>query len=278
MSQQDHNQTRTSMFLGRKISVMQSGIPRREQLLGKSPAIQYQNRDIINNQQFVLLQRLLPRHLLESLMKSVWFRRRLNCGQTLKRSDLQQLIRAAAKSECNWDTVLGDHINLADRHLLQYWVLQPLFDWWLRLLEPEIELWFIELDQLQIQERQLRAKVHFWQQVENVSPQCREQHHQEVISLQTALNQRKQLLEKQLLTAEIQANEAWPNWFTGLDALQTSGDLTAFTPVPEALSPCWSWLTTLEYDSASAIHLQQWLYTRVLCLPQDSFYWQSTTT
>ncbi|TNH45354.1 T3SS regulon anti-activator ExsD domain-containing protein [Photorhabdus luminescens] len=278
MSQQEHNQTRTSMFLGRKISVMQSGIPRRDQLLGKSSAIQYQNRDVINSQQFILLQRLLPRHLLESLMKSVWFRRRLNCGQALRRDDLQQLIRAAAEPECDWNKVLGDRINLADRHLLQHWVLQPLFDWWLRLLEPEIDFWFTEFDQLQIQERQLRAKAHFWQQAESISSQCREQHHQEVISLQTALNQRKQLLEKLLLTTETQAREAWPNWFTGLDVLQAGGDLTAFTPVPEALSSCWAWLTALEHDSESAIHLQKWLCARVLCLPQDSFYWQSTTT
>ncbi|NRN30069.1 T3SS regulon anti-activator ExsD domain-containing protein [Photorhabdus heterorhabditis] len=276
MSQQDHNQTRTSMFLGRKISVMQSGIPRRDQLLGKSQAAQCQTADIINSQQSVLLQRLLPRHRLESLVKSVWFRRRLNCGQILRRDELQQLIRAATQPECDWNKVLGDHINLADKCLLQHWVLQPLFNWWLCLLEPEIELWFTELEQLQIQERQLRAKAHFWQQAENVPSQYRERHQQEVISLQTELNQRKQQLEKQLATIETQAREAWPNWFTGLDALQTGGNLMAFMPVPKALSSCWAWLAAVECDSEAANHLQQWLCTQALCLPQDNFYWQST--
>ncbi|CAQ83131.1 MULTISPECIES: T3SS regulon anti-activator ExsD domain-containing protein [Photorhabdus] len=276
MSQQDHNQTRTSMFLGRKISVMQSGIPRRDQLLGKSQPAQSQNTGIINSQQSVLLQRLLPRRRLESLTKSVWFHRRLNCGQTLRRDELQQLIRTAAKPECDWNQILGDHINLADKCLLQHWVLQPLFNWWLRLLEPEIELWFTELEQLQIQERQLHAKAHFWQQAENVPPQCREQHQQEVISLQATLNQRKHQLEKQLVTTETHAREAWPNWFIGLDALQSDGNLMAFMPVPEALSSCWAWLTAIEYDSKAANHLQQWLCARALCLPQDSFHWQST--
>mgnify|MGYP000367193326 CR=1 FL=1 len=80
MSQQDHHSPNQGLFAGRRVTVVQPDTLSRDRLVGQLSVLRYQDAGVITSQQMALLQRLLPRTRLESLLGSIWFQRRLDAA------------------------------------------------------------------------------------------------------------------------------------------------------------------------------------------------------
>ena len=95
MSQQDHHSPNQGLFAGRRVTVVQPDTLSRDRLVGQLSVLRYQDAGVITSQQMALLQRLLPRTRLESLLGSIWFQRRLDAALAVSREELQQILRLA---------------------------------------------------------------------------------------------------------------------------------------------------------------------------------------
>lgn len=167
MSQQDHHSPNQGLFAGRRVTVVQPDTLSRDRMVGQLSVLRYQDAGVITSQQMALLQRLLPRTRLESLLGPSGFSA-VSMPRWLPCEELQQILRLAGSERCDWMQQLGDRINLADRPLLWHWVLYPLHRWWVQRLEPLYGAWLNELEQLQVMRRQLNAQAVFWQTVVDV--------------------------------------------------------------------------------------------------------------
>ncbi|MGY3903972.1 T3SS regulon anti-activator ExsD domain-containing protein [Aeromonas lusitana] len=267
MSQQDHHSPNPGLFAGRRVTVVQSDTLNRDCLVGRLSALCYQEAGVITSQQMALLQRLLPRTRLESLLGSIWFQRRLDAVLVLSRKELQQILRAAGSERSDWLQQLGDPINLAEWPLLWHWVLYPLHRWWVQRLEPLYGSWLNELEQLQVMRRQLNAQSVFWQTVVEVPADLEAR-----ISEQLAqLSRREQELRLQRTQCEERLQLAWPAWYA---RQAQGGDPALLMPVPIELGTFWQSLRALPEQPAAAKILHAWLVERGLALAQDHFYWQ----
>ena len=267
MSQQDHHSTNQSLFAGRRVTVVQSDCLNRERLVGRLSVHRYQEAGVITSQQIDLLQRLLPRARLDSLMSSIWFQRRLDAALALSRQDMQQILRVAGSDRCDWMQQLGDRINRSEQSLLWHWVLCPLHRWWVQRLEPLYGTWLNELEQLQVMRRQLNAQSMFWQTVVDVPADLEGR----ITDQLAQLLKREQELQQQQQQCEDRLQLAWPAWY----AQQTlGGDPASLMPVPVELGAFWHALRTLPDQPAAAQQLHEWLSDRGLALGQDHFYWQ----
>lgn len=267
MSQQDHNSPNQGLFAGRRVTVVQPDSLSRDRLVGQLSVLRYQDAGVITSQQMGLLQRLLPRTRLESLLESLWFQRRLDAALSVSREELQQILRLAAGDRCDWLQQLGDRINLADRALLWHWVLYPLHRWWVQRLEPLYGVWRNELVQLQVMRRQLNAQAVFWQTVVDVPADLESR----IADQLAQLSQREQTLTQLQSDCEARLQLAWPAWYG-----QTSqeGDPALLMPVPLELGAFWHALQALPQQDDVALTLREWLVGRGIALGQDHFYWQ----
>ncbi|MGL5089579.1 MAG: T3SS regulon anti-activator ExsD domain-containing protein [Aeromonas sobria] len=267
MSQQDHNSSNQGLFAGRRVTVVQPETLSRDRLVGQLSVLRYQDAGVITSQQMDLLQRLLPRTLLESLLESLWFQRRLDAALRVSREELQQILRLAGSERCDWLQQLGDRINLADRALLWHWVLYPLHRWWVQRLEPLYGVWRHELVQLQVMRRQLNAQAVFWQTVVDVPADLESR----ITDQLAQLSQREQELTQLQSDCEARLQLAWPAWYG-----QTSqeGDPALLMPVPLELGVFWHALQALPHQDDVALTLLEWLVGRGIALDQDHFYWQ----
>ncbi|MGL6048530.1 MAG: T3SS regulon anti-activator ExsD domain-containing protein, partial [Aeromonas salmonicida] len=239
----------------------------RDRLVGQLSVLRYQDAGVITSQQMALLQRLLPRTRLESLLGSIWFQRRLDVARAVSREELQQILRLAGSEHCDWMQQLGDRINLADRPLLWHWVLYPLHRWWVQRLEPLYGAWLNELEQLQVMRRQINAQAVFWQTVVDVPADLESR-----IALQLEqLRQREQELKLLQGDCEARLQLAWPAWYA-----QTSQEVNPdhLMPVPLELGAFWHALQALPHHNDAARMLHEWLVGRGIALGQDHFYWQ----
>lgn len=270
MSQQDHHSLNQGLFAGRRVAVVRSDALNLERLVGQQSVLRYQDAGVITAQQMSLLQRLLPRERLESLLTSLWFRRRLDTAMTLSRAELQQILRLARSEQCDWMQQLWDRVNLADLRLLWQWVLYPLRRWWVLQLEPEYLIRCNEQQQLQVMRRQLNAQSIFWQTVAD-APNGQEQQ----IALQLAqLEKREEMLLRLQQQSEARLRDAWPAWY-GAEISQLEPAM--LMPVPDELAPFWQDLLALADQAGQAEHasrLHEWLASRGLALGRDHFYWQ----
>lgn len=107
MSQQDHHSPNQGLFAGRRVTVVQPDTLSRDRLVGQLSVLRYQDAGVITSQQMALLQRLLPRTRLESLLGSIWFQRRLDAALAVSREELQQILRLAGSERCDWMQQLG---------------------------------------------------------------------------------------------------------------------------------------------------------------------------
>lgn len=267
MSQQDHNSPNQGLFAGRRVTVVQPDSLSRDRLVGQLSVLRYQDAGVITSQQMGLLQRLLPRTRLESLLESLWFQRRLDAALSVSREELQHILRLAAGDRCDWLQQLGDRINLADRALLWHWVLYPLHRWWVQRLEPLYGVWRNELVQLQVMRRQLNAQAVFWQTVVDVPADLESR----IADQLAQLSQREQALTQLQSDCEARLQLAWPAWYG-----QTSqeGDPALLMPVPLELGAFWHALQALPHQDDVALTLREWLVGRGIALGQDHFYWQ----
>lgn len=267
MSQQDHHSPNHGLFAGRRVTVVQPDTLSRDRLVGQLSVLRYQDAGVITSQQMALLQRLLPRTRLESLLGSIWFQRRLDAALAVSREELQQILRLAGSERCDWMQQLGDRINLADRPLLWHWVLYPLHRWWVQRLEPLYGAWLNELEQLQVMRRQLNAQAVFWQTVVDVPADLESR----ITDQLEQLNQREQELTRLQTDCETRLQLAWPAWYA-----QTSkeGDPVHLMPVPLELGTFWHALQALPHQDEAARTLHEWLVGRGIALGQDHFYWQ----
>lgn len=267
MSQQDHHSPNQGLFAGRRVTVVQSDSLKRDRLVGRLSALCYQEAGVITPQQMALLQRLLPRARLESLLESIWFQRRLDAALVLSRQELQQILRAAGSERSDWLQQLGDPINLAEWPLLWHWVLHPLHRWWVQRLEPLYGSRLNELEQLQVMRRQLNAQSVFWQTVVEAPADLEAR-----ITEQLAqLSRREQELQLQRAQCEERLQLAWPAWYA---RQAQEGDPDCLMPVPIELGTFWQALCALPEQPAAARALHTWLVERGLALGQDHFYWQ----
>ncbi len=108
MSQQDHHSPNQGLFAGRRVTVVQPDTLSRDRLVGQLSVLRYQDAGVITSQQMALLQRLLPRTRLESLLGSIWFQRRLDAALAVSREELQQILRLAGSERCDWMQQLGN--------------------------------------------------------------------------------------------------------------------------------------------------------------------------
>ncbi|MDM5130225.1 ExsD protein [Aeromonas piscicola] len=267
MSQQDHNSSNQGLFAGRRVTVVQPDTLSRDRLVGQLSVLRYQDAGVITSQQMDLLQRLLPRTRLESLLESLWFQRRLDAALSVSREELQQILRLAGSERYDWLQQLGDRINLADRALLWHWVLHPLHRWWVQRLEPLYGAWRNELVQLQVMRRQLNAQAVFWQTVVDVPADLESR----ITDQLAQLSQREQELTQLHSDCEARLQLAWPAWYG-----QTSqeGDPALLMPVPLELGVFWHALLALPHQDDVALTLHEWLVGRGIALGQDHFYWQ----
>ncbi|MBL0563493.1 T3SS regulon anti-activator ExsD domain-containing protein [Aeromonas hydrophila] len=267
MSQQDHHSPKRGLFAGRRVTVVQSASLCKDQLVGQQSVLSYQDAGVLTAQQMSLLQRVLPRTRLESLLASVWFQRRVDVAMAVSRQDLQRILRLAAGEEGDWIAQLGDSINLAERSQLWHWVLYPLHRWWVRHQEPLHSGWVNELAQLQVMRRQLHAQAVFWQTVVDVQSGIESK-----IAAQLAqLTQRERELQQLQAECEERLHLAWPAWY----GQQTEeGDPDVLMPVPLELEAFWHAIQVLPQQSTAAQMLHEWLAERGLALSQDRFYWQ----
>ncbi|WP_429063990.1 T3SS regulon anti-activator ExsD domain-containing protein [Aeromonas bestiarum] len=267
MSQQDHHSPNQGLFAGRRVTVVQPDTLSRDRLVGQPSVLRYQAAGVITSQQMALLQRLLPRTRLESLLGSIWFHRRLDVALAVSRKELQQILRLAGSERCDWMQQLGDHINLADRSLLWHWVLYPLHRWWVQRLEPLYGAWLNELDQLQVMRRQLNAQAVFWQTVVDVAADLESR-----IAVQLEqLIQREQELKRLQADGEARLQLAWPAWYAQQNK---EGTPESLMPVPLELGAFWQALQALPHQDAAARTLHEWLVGRGIAMGQDHFYWQ----
>ena len=267
MSQQDHHSPNQGLFAGRRVTVVQADTLSRDRLVGRLSALRYQDAGVITSQQLGLLQRLLPRTQLETLLGSIWFQRRLDAALVVSRQELQQILRLAGSEGHDWLQQLGDSINLADRSLLWHWVLYPLHRWWVQRLEPLYGSWLNEQEQLQVMRRQLRAQAVFWQTVVDVPVDLETR-----IEAQLAqLDQREQELQQLQAECEERLQLAWPAWY---ELQSKEGDPDSLMPVPLELGAFWHALQALPHQPAAAKTLHEWLAGRGISLAQDHFYWQ----
>lgn len=258
----------------RKITIINPANLNRNHLLGNEVITHYKHAEPIHAHQIELLRRLLPRTLFESFFASTWFKRRVECNIPLKREELKFIIRTASKQSINWDHLLGDTINLTEPHFLRYWLLEPVYQWWLTSLAPSYPILQNELIQLQVHINQLKAQSEFWAIT-----------HTELVnksSIQQDIEQKKRLsLDQQrdyqhkIHQIEQTATQMWPNWFVGIEQMSQQINLTTFMEVPENIRNLWLLLIQLAKGKDVSALIHDWLYVRHLCLENDSFYWCS---
>ncbi|MEW7865033.1 T3SS regulon anti-activator ExsD domain-containing protein [Aeromonas diversa] len=268
MSQQDHHSPKRGLFAGRRVTVVRPEGLSRDRLVGQPSALCYQDAGVLTTQQLNLLQRVLPRTRLESLLASVWLQRRMNVALAVSRQDMQRILRLAASEETgSWVEQLGDNINLAERPQLWHWVLYPLHRWWVCHQEPLHSGWTTELAQLQVMRRQLNAQAVFWQTVVDVQSGIESK----IVTQLAQLTRREQELLQLQAECEARLHLAWPAWYARQVA---EGDPQTLMPVPPELERFWHLLEALPGQAALAQPLHAWLAERGVALAQDSFYWQ----
>lgn len=258
----------------RKITILNPNNLNRNHLLGNEVITHYKHAEPIHAHQIELLRRLLPRTLFESFFASTWFKRRVECNIPLKREELKFIIRTASQQPINWDNLLGDTINLAEPHFLRYWLLEPIYQWWLTSLAPSYPMLKNELIQLQVHINQLKAQSEFWAitdtKLVNKS------------SIQQDIEQKKRLsldqerdYQHKIHQIEQTATQMWPNWFVGIEQMNQQINLTTFMVVPDNIRDLWLLLIQLVNGKDVSVLIHDWLYVRHLCLENDSFYWCS---
>ncbi|MDR5617678.1 T3SS regulon anti-activator ExsD domain-containing protein [Arsenophonus sp.] len=258
----------------RKITILNPNNLNRNHLLGNEVITHYKHAEPIHAHQIELLRRLLPRTLFESFFASTWLKRRVECNIPLKREELKFIIRTASQQPINWDNLLGDTINLAEPHFLRYWLLEPIYQWWLTSLAPSYPMLKNELIQLQVHINQLKAQSEFWAITDTklVNKSSIQQDIEQKKRL--SLNQERDYQHK-IHQIEQTATQMCPNWFVGIEQMNQQINLTTFMVVPDNIRDLWLLLIQLVNGKDVSVLIHDWLYVRHLCLENDSFYWCS---
>ncbi|MBZ6074326.1 MULTISPECIES: T3SS regulon anti-activator ExsD domain-containing protein [Aeromonas] len=260
MSHNEHNPADGGPLAGRRVTLIPPDSLSRDVLVGVlHPSGEAR---LLTHEQHALLQRLLPRARLESLLASRWYRRRLPLGRAVSRSELVWLARCG-RGESPWDQVLGERIHIGQPCDCWPLLLQPLYAWWMTQLEPDYEAWLQEREQLSVMVRQWQAQRAFWQQVQ-AEPGQQASLLARIASQQADGEARMAQLERRLDELALRAKQLWPAWEP---ARAGQAELAALQPVPAQLAPLWEWLLSPLTEPLEQAHA--WLLARGICLMQD---------
>lgn len=116
MSQQDHNSSNQGLFAGRRVTVVQPDTLSRDRLVGQLSVLRYQDAGVITSQQMDLLQRLLPRTRLESLLES--------SGSSVVWTPRFASLAKSCNKFCGWRAV-SDVTGCNSWEIASIWLIAP---------------------------------------------------------------------------------------------------------------------------------------------------------